>query len=482
MDHRATGPALRWKEAAELSCVYVLSRQGKPLMPTTRFGRVRHLLKDGKAVIAKRNPFTIQLTCNCPDKVQPLEIGMDAGYQHIGLSVKSEKKEYVSAEYTLLNDEKERHDACRKYRRTRRNHLRYRAPRFQNRKREDGWLAPSIQHKANAHIRLIKNIAEVAPVTAVTVEVGLFDPALLSAMEKGTPPPEGIAYQQGPLYFAESLRQAVFQRDKYKCAVCGKTPFTTPGLILQTHHTLYYEGRHADTLGELVTVCTKCHTSANHQKGGALWGMKPPVAKLEGATYMNIVRWQIVSQVKEIGTAPGFETHFAYGATTSRKRKDAGLSKSHANDAYCIGEYTPGTRAVPQYYKKRRRNNRVLEKFYDAKVIDIRSGTAVKGASLGCERTNRRESRVSDKSLRKYRGETVNKGRRTIRRTRHPVQAGDIVLFRGVRYACHGTFSKGKSIMLASKQESPTGKAITCSPGKARVLFHAGAWNQERNR
>ena len=43
------------------TCVCVLSNSGERLMPTIRLGRVRHLLKDGKAKIIKHHPFTIQL-------------------------------------------------------------------------------------------------------------------------------------------------------------------------------------------------------------------------------------------------------------------------------------------------------------------------------------------------------------------------------------------------------------------------------------
>ena len=117
------------------TAVNVISKNGKRLMPTFRFGKVRHLLKNGQAVIIKHEPFTIQLTYDTSENVQDIEICVDAGYQHIGVSVKSEKAEYVSHQYDLLKDEKIRHDKQRKYRRERRNRLRYRAPRFNNRKK-----------------------------------------------------------------------------------------------------------------------------------------------------------------------------------------------------------------------------------------------------------------------------------------------------------------------------------------------------------
>lgn len=127
--------------------IFVISNTGERLMPTFRPGRVRHLLKDGKAKIVKRNPFTIQLLYETGSYVQPVEICEDVGYNYIGISIKSNTHEYVSAQFDTLQNEKSRHDDCRRLRRTRRNRLRYRKPRFDNRKRDQGWLAPSLENK-----------------------------------------------------------------------------------------------------------------------------------------------------------------------------------------------------------------------------------------------------------------------------------------------------------------------------------------------
>ena len=129
------------------TCVCVLSNSGERLMPTFRLGKVRHLLKAGKAKIVKHHPFTIQLLYDSKTNTQPIEICEDVGYNYIGISVKSQSHEYVSAQYDTLQDEKACHDSCRKLRRARRNRLRYRKPRFDNRKRGEGWLAPSLRHK-----------------------------------------------------------------------------------------------------------------------------------------------------------------------------------------------------------------------------------------------------------------------------------------------------------------------------------------------
>jgi putative transposase len=127
-------------------------------------------------------------------------------------------------------------------------------------------------------------------------------------------------------------------------------------------------------------------------------------------------------------------------------------------DAYCIGDFLPLHQSVTEYYKKRRRNNRCLEKFYDAKIIDTRDNSVKSGKELSCNRTNRRESRNSKKSFRKYRGTVVKHGSRAIRKQRYFIQAGDMVSFKEYTVPCHGTMSGGKSILLLSAKESPTGK------------------------
>jgi len=438
-------------------------------MPTLRNGRVRHLLKEGKAKIYKYRPFTIQLTYDTPDEIQPIEIGMDAGYQHIGVSVKTEKKELFSAEYELLKDEKQRHDDCRKYRRTRRNRLRYRKPRWNNRthSKPEGWLAPSIQHKAEAHIKIIQDICAVAPITSVTVEVGEFDPALLKAMYEGKEPPQGTDYQQGPLYFADSLRKAVFLRDNYTCRICHKSAIKDKGVILKTHHALYWQGRHGNSLNELIAVCEKCHTPAYHQPGGKLYGLNPRLPRLEGATYMNIVRWYIVNVLRE--ELNNVQVNICYGSLTSRKRKDLSIKKSHSDDAYCIGDFQPMSRPVQtEYHTKRRRNSRILEKFYDAKYYDSRDCKIRSGSELSCGRTNRRNPRNNENNLRIYRGPKKSSGRRVIRKTRYTYQPNDLVILNGKKYKVKGIQNLGAYIALYDYKPI----AVT----KVQLYKHVNSW------
>ncbi len=150
--------------------VAVLSSNGKRLMPTTEY-RARKLLKSGRASIKSYRPiFTIMLTDREDGDTQPVEYCCDTGYQHVGVSIKSGKREYVNAQYDLLADETEHHNDARKYRHSRRNRkTRYRKPRFNNRKgmiAKDGF-APSIRNKRDVHVALFKTYSQL-PMAKVT--------------------------------------------------------------------------------------------------------------------------------------------------------------------------------------------------------------------------------------------------------------------------------------------------------------------------
>lgn len=137
--------------------VFVINKYGKPLMPTTP-RKARLLLKEKKAKIHKRVPFTIQLNYDSTGYTQEVNLGIDAGYKNIGFSATTDKEELISGELELMDGMSERLTERRKYRNQRRSRLRHRKPRFDNRKRSERWLAPSIQHKLDSHIKLIEGL------------------------------------------------------------------------------------------------------------------------------------------------------------------------------------------------------------------------------------------------------------------------------------------------------------------------------------
>ena len=427
--------------------VAVVSKTGMVLMPTSEY-RARKLLDSGKAIIYGYRPFTIHLTERETGDIQPVELCVDTGYIHIGVSVKSEKHEYLGLQVDTLTDEKAKHDDRRMYRRQRRNRKRYRKPRFDNRKRKSGWLAPSLRHKKEVHLQVITKICEVYPIADITLEMGNFDTQVLKAQEEGKPLPQGTDYQHGERYGIATLREAVFTRDGYKCQCCDRG--IKDGAILHAHHIQYRSRGGTNRMSNLITVCEKCHTPANHKPGGKLYGWKPKVASFKGATYMTAVRWQLYNKVKEM--LPGIHVKITYGAETKERRRSLDIAKSHVNDAFVMGQFHPKHRSSPVLYKKKRRNNRCLEKFYDAKYIDSRNGKKRSGQELFNGRISRNHKKDSG-NLNRYRKKKVSPGKRSIRVQRYKIQPHDIVLFDGRKYETTGCHNKGtRAILLPEKK------------------------------
>ena len=153
--------------------VYVLNDNGQPLMPTKRFGKVRRLLKEGKAKVVNRCPFTIRLNYHAEENVQPVALGIDAGSKIIGVSATTEDSVLYEAEVEVRNDISDLLAAKRELRRARRGRkTRYRKPRFLNRtasKKKD-WFAPSVKQKVETHLTVIRKVHELLPVSSIIVE------------------------------------------------------------------------------------------------------------------------------------------------------------------------------------------------------------------------------------------------------------------------------------------------------------------------
>ena len=435
--------------------VAVMSKTGMRLMPTSEY-RARKLLKSKKATVYGYHPFTIQLTERETGDVQPVEFCMDTGYLHIGMSVKSKKHEYLGMQVDTLTDEKQKHDSCRMYRRQRRSRKRYRQSRFNNRKRNDGWIAPSLEHKKDIHIQIISRISNVMPVTNITLEMGNFDTQVLKALEEGNPLPQGIDYQHGERYGIATLREAVFSRDKYTCQCCGRT--IADGAILHVHHIIYRSRGGTNRMSNLATVCDRCHTPANHKPRGKLYNWKPQIASFKGATYMTTIRWKLYNEVKS--KFPDVNIHITYGAETKERRRVFDITKSHVNDAFVMGQFHPKHRSKPVCYKKKRRNNRCLEKFYDAKYIDARDGKKKSGQELFNGKINRNHKKDSE-NLHQYRQQKVSAGRRTIRKQHYSIQPHDIVVFNKQQFETSGCHCNGTRAILLLQKKSVAIKKLS---------------------
>ena len=337
--------------------VYVLNKYGKSLMPTTRYGRVRRLLRKGLAVVVDDRPFTIQLAYDTPNGVQEVSLGVDAGTKHVGFSATT-KKVLFEAELLLRSDVVEKLSTRREFRRARRNRkTRYRKARFLNRTRskKPGWLAPSVRQKVDSHIYWISRICKFLPIKKITVETAQFDTQLLKAQEQGLPLPQGTDYQKGEQLGFFNVREYVLFRDGHKCQSCkGKSKDNK----LHVHH---IESRKTggDAPNNLITLCSECH--AKYHRGEI---MLPNTARrgtsLRDAAQMGIMRKELFNRLNdEIGSEiPCYET---YGYITKSIRTRNGLPKAHAIDARCISG-NPCACSDGKYLiiRKLRANNRQL--------------------------------------------------------------------------------------------------------------------------
>ena len=332
--------------------VYVLNKNGVPIMPTRNHAKVRVLLKQGKAKVVKRTPFTIQLLYDSTNYTQPISLGVDAGSKVIGLSATTNTKELFASNITIRNDIVNLLSTRRQNRRTRRSHkTRYRQPRFNNRvsSKKQGWLAPSIQNKVETHLTCIKRVYDILPITNIVVEVASFDIQKIK-----NPSISGVEYQQGEQLNFWNVREYVLHRDNHTCQCCkGKSKDN----ILNVHH---IESRKTggNAPNNLITLCETCHTK--YHKGL----IKLPKTIKRGmsfrdAAFMGIMRWAFYNKLKTLYP----NVSLTYGYITKNTRINNHLPKDHYIDARCISGHPLATPLGIVYYQKKVRcHNRQIHK------------------------------------------------------------------------------------------------------------------------
>ena len=330
--------------------VYVLNKDGHPLMPTERCGKVRRMLKSGLAKVIKRCPFTIQLAYETTNVVQEVNLGIDAGSKTIGLSATTETKELYASEVKLRNDIVDLLSTRRENRRSRRNRkTRYRKARFNNRNKPNGWLAPSILNKVNTHIKVVADVYKILPIKNIIVETASFDIQKIK-----NPEIQGVEYQQGEQLDFWNVREYVLFRDNHTCQCCkGKSK----DKILNVHH---IESRKVggDAPNNLITLCEYCHKQY-HLDNIKLPNKVKRGASFKDAAFMGIMRWAFYEQLKTMYPC----VSMTYGYITKNIRITNNLPKEHYVDARCISK-NPLAKPLGYYYlqKKVRCHNRQIHK------------------------------------------------------------------------------------------------------------------------
>jgi len=237
--------------------VFVLDKNKKPLMPCHP-ARARELLKKGKAAIFRYYPFTIILKEREGGNVQSVQIKIDPGSKYTGVALVADFKRgkkviWASVIYHRGHVIKKNLDTRRAVRRSRRNRkTRYRQPRFLNRKKEKGWLPPSLISRVDNTITWVKRIRRFSPVTSISMELVRFDTQKLE-----NPEIKGVEYQRGTLYGYE-VKEYLLEKWGRKCAYCGKE-----NVPLEIEHIVPKSRSGTNRVSNLTLACHEC----NQKKG-----------------------------------------------------------------------------------------------------------------------------------------------------------------------------------------------------------------------
>ena len=321
--------------------VFVLSKDKTPLAPTNE-AKARKLLKQGKAVIHKIFPFTIRLKENKECK-KSFEIKFDVGASVTGVAIVDAIKCFFFAEIVHRGKViKKAMDSRRAIRRGRRNRkTRYREPRFDNRTRPDGWLAPSIKSRADNVINFAKKYAKLIPIKSVLVERLSFDTSSMTNGKKLN----GIEYQNGDLKDTK-LRDFIFKKNSYQCVYCGEKGE-------EIEHIVPKSKGGTNSVQNLTLSCRKCNVSKDNlslkafgKKVGKDFTHLEPKKTPKHASIIQSARTYTLQEL-----AKNFEVTTGEGWETYSNRKEVNLPKKHYYDAMCIGDN----------YKYKIVTNKVLE-------------------------------------------------------------------------------------------------------------------------
>ncbi|MFP3868991.1 MAG: RNA-guided endonuclease IscB [Desulfobacteraceae bacterium] len=321
-----------------VSRVFVLAKGGAPLMPCHP-ARARKLLKAGRARVVKVIPFTIRLVDRSEGVVQPVRIKIDPGAKKTGMALvrEEEKTQHV----LHLSEIEHRGEAVRKklqqraaYRRRRRSaNYRYRAPRFDNRRRPQGWLPPSLKSRADNILSWTSRYVWLCPVSAISVERVRFNTQALR-----NPEIEGVGYQQGTL-FGYELREYLLEKWGRVCIYCGKK-----NVPLQVEHIQAKGNGGSSRAGNLGLTCQECNAKKGMQDVRQFLVREPQRLAyilsrmdkpLSSAAAVNATRNTVYYSLCAIGLPVEAST----GGRTKWNRTRFSIPKTNALDAACVGEF-----------------------------------------------------------------------------------------------------------------------------------------------
>jgi hypothetical protein len=307
--------------------VFVLSREGYPLMPTTP-RRARLWLQARRARVVRRDPFTIQLRFETTSYTQPVTVGVDTGSKAVGLAALANGEVLLQAEVHLRTDISENLAQRRTYRRARRSRTtRYRPARWANRRRKAGWLPPSVRSKLHATLKSVRFVASFLPVRQVNVELASFD-----TQKMRDPEISGLRYQQGSL-FGYQVREYLLTKWQRACAYCGAKE-----IALQVEHIVPKARGGSDRVDNLTLACEPCNQRKGN-KTAAEFGFPQIQAQarlpLRDAAHASALKTALLTQLRQQFGEERVQVRYGY-QTTYHRIQVLKLPKSHAHDAVAI--------------------------------------------------------------------------------------------------------------------------------------------------
>ena len=322
------------RKVTSMQYVFVVDVSGQPLDPCHP-ARARELLRQHRAVVQRRYPFTIQMVdrTRSESTVHEHRLKIDPGSKTTGLALLRGARVVWAAELThrgqrikqLLDDRR----AIRRNRRQRKT--RYRAPRFLNRTRPPGWLPPSLASRVANVETWVARLARRCPLAALSMELVRFDMQQLMH-----PDIDGVEYQQGEL-FGYEVREYLLEKWHRTCAYCGAQQ-----VPLQVEHIVPKARGGSDRVTNLTLACAPCNEKKGAQTA-AEFGHPEVQARarqpLKDAAAVNTTRWALFQRLHQTG----LPVECGSGGRTKYNRVVRGLSKTHWHDAACVGASTPET-------------------------------------------------------------------------------------------------------------------------------------------
>ncbi len=319
---------------------FVVDKNNRSLAPT-KGKKGWYLIRKGRARLKSKYPMVIQLEKEVEEdsnEESHCVVGIDDGSSHVGLAIvqKCPTKNKVVFKGTMEQRQDVKHliDIRRGYRRYHRQHKRYRQARFDNRsssKRKDR-LAPSIKQKKDSILRVLYQLNQWVTIQEYYLEDVAIDIRAMTDDYK----PYRWQYQKSNR-LDENLRKAAILRDNCKCQECGKS-----NGILEVHHIRARKYRGADTIANLITLCSHCHQKTEgrekefEDKYFAKNKLKPK--RFDYAMHVMQGKNYLREKISELGIL-----HLTNGGETANKRIEWKIEKSHSNDAICITDGKPDT-------------------------------------------------------------------------------------------------------------------------------------------